>query len=197
MQYQTISLAIVACCFSMASAQTPAPQNVNRVFHLTQNETVRDLQEMATTLRAVVDIRQVASDDTSRTISVSGTAAQMAMAEWLIHELDVPPPTSQPQPFLVPGMSNDVVRVYFTHATAPRALQEIVTTIRSVADVQRIFVYNSLRATVLRGTLAEIGLADWLMQKLDQPGQNQAPAEYPFAGLRGPEVARVFYLGAT
>ena len=177
MRHQTIGVAIVACCFSMASAQTPAPQNVDRVFHLTQNETARDLQEMATTLRSVVDIRQVASDDTSRTVTVAGTAAQMSMAEWLIHELDVPAPTSQPHRFVVPGMSNDVVRVYFTHAATPQALQEIVTTIRSVADVQRIFVYNSLRATVLRGTAAEVGLTDWLMQKLDQPGQNQAPQE--------------------
>jgi hypothetical protein len=116
------------------------------------------------------------------------------MAEWLIHELDVPAPASQPQQFVAPGNSNDVVRVYFTHATTPQALQEIVVTIRSVADIQRIFIYNSLHATVLRGSAAEVGLADWLMQKLDQPGQNQAPQEYPFAGQRGPEVARVFYL---
>ena len=109
MRYQTDTLAIVASCFSMASAQTPAPQNVERVFHLTQNESARDLQEMATTLRSVVDIPQVASDDTSRTVTVAGTAAQVAIAEWLIQKLDAPAPASQPQQFAVPG-TNDVVR---------------------------------------------------------------------------------------
>jgi hypothetical protein len=177
----------------MASAQTTA-QNLDRVFHLTQDRTERDLQEIATTLRSVGDIRQVRADDIAKTVTVAGTAAQIGLAEWLIHALDVAQAPAQPQPFVMPEGSKDLVRIYFTHAARPQDLQEIVTTIRSAADVQRIFTYNSLHAVVLRGGAAELGLADWLMQKLDQPGQNPAPETYPFAGLRGPEVARVFYL---
>ena len=192
MRCRTIGAAIVTSCFALA--QTPEPSTVDRVFQLTQNETARDLAELATTIRAVVGIRQVSTNDLTRTVSIAGTAAEVAMAEWLIHTLDVPAPTSYSQQFVSPAKSNDVARVYFTHAATPQSLQEIVTTVRSVSDLQRVFVYNSLHAAILRGGAPEIGLADWLMLKLDQPGQNQAPPEYPFAGLRGPEVARVFYL---
>jgi hypothetical protein len=142
----------------------------------------------------VADIRQINLDDIAKTITVAGTPGQMSMADWVIHTLDAPNPASQPQQFAAPGTAGDVIRVYFTHAATPQSLQEIVTTIRSVADVQRMFIYNRLRAAVLRDNVARIGLADWLMQKLDQPGQTAAPQEYTVAGPRGPEVARVFYL---
>jgi hypothetical protein len=194
MRYPLIGLTIAVCWLPAAPGQTPAAQNVDRVFYLTQNETAQDLQEIATTIRSVTDIRQVMADETQRTVTVTTTAGQMAMAEWLIHELDVPGPASQPRQYVAPGGGNDIVRIYFTHTAGPRDLQEIVTTIRATADIQRMFVYNSLRAAVLRASTAEMGLADWLMQKLDRPGQTSAPPEYAYAGMRGPEVARVFYL---
>jgi hypothetical protein len=190
---RTIGIAIAACCASAAVGQTTAAEDV-RVFHLTQNETPKEMQEIVTTLRAVADIRQLSMDDTQRTVMVGATAQQMAMAEWLIRQLDVPAPNAQPQQFVPGGAGNDFVRVYFTHAATPQALQEIVTTIRSVADLQRLFINNALHAVVLRGGAAEVELADWLIQKLDLPGQNSAPPEYAYMGFHGPEVARVFYL---
>src|SRR5262245_13163941 len=139
MRYPLIGLTIAVCCLPAAPGQTPAAQDLERVFYLNQNETAQDLQEIATTLRAVTDIRQVMADETQRTVTVTATAAQVAMAEWLIHELDVPGPASQPRQYVAPG-GNDIVRIYFTHAAGPRDLQEIVTTIRATADIQRVFV---------------------------------------------------------
>jgi hypothetical protein len=194
MWHRAIGLTIAACCASVAFGQTPAAENVDRVFHLTQNQTVRQINEIATTVRSVAGVQDVTSDDLQKTLTVSTTAYGMAIAEWIIHQLDVPAPNAQPQQFAPAGTRSDIVRVYYTHATTPQMLQELVTNIRSVADVQRIFVYNSLHAIVLRDGMAEVGLADWLIQKLDLPGQTAAPPEYPYTGFHGPEVARVFYL---
>jgi hypothetical protein len=164
---------------------------VNRVFHLTQNETPAQIRELATTIRAVGGIDQVLADDTQRTVTVQGTAVQVATAAWLVQELDGPLPGSAPQQY-VPAGTSDVVRVFFTHAATPQSLQEIVTTIRSVADVRFMFTYNARAAATMRGTADQMAMADWLMQKLDTPGQGSAPQEFHLAGVN--EVARVFYL---
>ena len=40
---------------------------------------------------------------------------------------------------------------YLTNVTTPQELQEIVTAVRSVADIQRLFVYNAQNAIIARG----------------------------------------------
>src|SRR5947207_3110175 len=128
MRYQMTGVAMVACCFAMASAQTSAPQNVDRVFHLTQKETTRDLNELATTLRAAV---------------LRGNAAEVGLADWLMQKLDLPGQNQAPQEYPFAGLRGpEVARVfYLLHTQSPRDIQEIMTTLRSVADLQRIFVY--------------------------------------------------------
>ena len=194
MHHRLTGLTLAACCLCVASAQTPASPTVERVFHLTQNETVNQMNELATTLRWVAGVQQLSSEEASRTVTASGTAGQIAMADWLVRALDVPAAGAPLLQSAAPGTRGEVLRVYFTHAPSPGGLQELVTNVRSVADIQRVFVFNKLHAIALRASPAEAGLADWLMLKLDSPGQNQAPQEYPYASLRGPEVARVFYL---
>ena len=61
--------------------------------------------------------------------------------------------------------------------------------------IQRMSGYSLLRATVLRGGTAEVGLADWLIQRLDQPTQNQVPGGIPLRGFARVQRWRVlFYL---
>jgi hypothetical protein len=76
-------------------------------------------------------------------------------------------------------------------------LQEIVTSIRSVADIQRLFIYNRRRAVVLRATAERAALAAWLVSELDKPvsGQADDAASHEFRLSSGPEsLVRVFYL---
>jgi general secretion pathway protein D len=58
---------------------------------------------------------------------------------------------------------------YLTNVTTPQELQEIVTAVRSVADIQRLFVYNAQRAIIARGEADRIALAEKIIRDLDKP----------------------------
>jgi hypothetical protein len=181
---------IMAFAVSMAFGQT------NRIFRLTQEENRQELEEIATVLRATGDIQQVSIDDINRTVTVDGTAGQIAIADWLVRQMDLPAngPLSGVHEYRPPAGSDDVVRVfYLTHASTPQELQEIVTTVRSVADIPRVFIYNALNAVAVRGTGQQVSLAAWLVDQLNQPANVAAPAPHEYK-LPGDDVARVFEL---
>ncbi|MGA2589592.1 MAG: cohesin domain-containing protein [Bryobacteraceae bacterium] len=58
---------------------------------------------------------------------------------------------------------------YLTNPTTPQELQEIVTAVRSVADIQRLFVYNAQNAIIARGEADKIALAEKIIRDLDKP----------------------------
>jgi len=181
---------IMAFAVSVAFGQT------NRIFQLTQDENKQELEEIATVLRATGDIQQVSIDDINRTVTVDGTAGQIAIADWLVRQMDLPAngPLSGVHEYRPPAGSDDVVRVfYLTHASTPQELQEIVTTVRSVADIPRVFIYNALNAVAVRGTGQQVSLAAWLVDQLNQPANVAAPAPHEYK-LPGDDVARVFEL---
>jgi hypothetical protein len=184
----------------MAFAVSVAVGQTSRTFQLTQDENQQQLEEMATILRATGDIQQVSIDDLKRTVAVEGTPGQISMADWLVHQMDLPangpfsgiheyrPPAGSP------GGSNDVVRVfYLTHTSTAQEVQEIATTVRSVADIRRMLVYNALNAVAVRGTNQQISLAAWLVDQLNQPANVAAPAPHEYK-LPGDDEARVFEL---
>jgi hypothetical protein len=181
---------ITAFALSVAFGQT------NRVFQLTQDENKRELEEIATVLRATGDIQQVYIDDTTRTVTIAGTAGQIAIADWLVRQMDLPVTTqfSGVYEYRPPAGRDDVIRVfYLTHASTPQELQEIVTTVRSVADIPRVFIYNALNAVAVRGNNQQITLAAWLVGQLNQPANVAAPAPHEYK-LPGDDMARVFEL---
>lgn len=181
---------LIAFAVSVSFAQT------NQVFQLTQNQTQQGLQEIAVVLRGTGDIQQVSIDDLKGTLAVEGTPAQIATAAWLIHQMDLPAngPFSGVHEYRPPAATNDVVRVfYLSHGLKPQDIQEIVTAVRSVADIQRLRVYNALNAVAARGTSQQISLAAWMVDQLDQPANVAAPAPHEYQ-LPGDDVARVFEL---
>jgi hypothetical protein len=186
--------AIIAIAVSMAFGQS------SHVFRLTQNETTHDLEEIVTLVRGTGDIQQVSFDDTNGTVTVAGTAGQVAMAGWMVHQLDLPAngQVSGVHEYRPPAAGNagsdDVVRIFYLgNASTPQELQEVATTLRSVADIPRLFVYNALKAVAVRGTGQQISLAAWMVDQLDQPAKVAAPAPHEYQ-LRGDDVARVFEL---
>ena len=58
---------------------------------------------------------------------------------------------------------------YLTNVNTPQELQEIVTAVRSVADIQRLFVYNAQNAIIARGEADRIALAEKIIHDLDKP----------------------------
>ncbi len=201
-----VTFAITALFASLASGQPSADQSVDRVLHYTHAETLRSFQEMASVIRSIVEIRQASVDSTQGTLALRGSAHQVALADWLFHELDRPangqPPTqhSATREYRMPGNDDDVVRVFFVaYATTVQELQEMTTLIRSIGDIRRLFTYGPPRALTFRGTRDELALAEWLFDELDKPANEQSPAQGPAphryrAPYSDEDTVRVFYL---
>lgn len=136
-----------------------------RVFYLTNTRDVRDLQEVATLVRAVSGMRRLFTYNQPRMITVRGTQQQVALAEWLVKELDQPNRQASPE-YRVSADGDDIVRVFYVPgASSVQSLQETATLIRSTTMVRRLFTYNAPRAIALRGTGAQIAQAEQLLKE--------------------------------
>ncbi len=63
-----------------------------------------------------------------------------------------------------------VLRVfYLSNITTAQELQELVSNIRTMTEIKRIFPYNSQSAIVVRGTADQVALAEKLVADLDKP----------------------------
>jgi hypothetical protein len=125
----------------------------------------------------------------------------MEMIEWLVQQFDQPANARVgSSEYRAKGAADDLVHVYFVkHVESAENLQELVALVRSVGDISRLFITTGQpMSIVMRGTEEEMGLADWLLQKLDQPmsgggqGQSEAAQEFPMSSSG--EAVRVFYL---
>ena len=187
---------------SLTFGQTPAAPGLDRVFYLTHTDNPQSLQEIDNIVRAMADT-PATLDRTTKALSVHGTSAQIALAEWLVSEMDktaAPPPgpVAAVQPYRNERGQDEVVRVFsLAYAETPQNLQELTNLLRSISNMQRVFPYNELKLLVARGTAEQMALADWLLQQLDRPPGQPAPD----AGTREIRMTntmvntvRVFYL---
>src|SRR5437899_707967 len=158
-------------------------QDRDRVFYLTHTPTIQQFQEVATVIRTMTDIREATLNNEQKSVTVHAAAGQIAIAEWLFNELDSP--AVQPSvlhEYRVPGATDDVVRLfYLTQTPTVQDFQEAATLVRTIAGFTRAFTYNEPRAFVVRGTAAQIGLAEWLVKQLD-PAANPSSSEYRMPG---------------
>lgn len=174
-----------------------SPDSRDRVFFLTHTATVQQFQEVATVIRTIADIREAAVDNDQKSVTVHAAAGQIAMAEWLFNELDTQTvQASVPHQYLVPGSTDDVVRLFYLAQTPTvQDFQEVATVVRTIAGFKRAFTYNEPRAYVVRGTAAQIGLAEWLLKRLD-PATPLSSGEYRMPGTND-DVVQVLHLTNT
>jgi hypothetical protein len=163
-------------------------QDLDRVFHLTNSTSAGSLQEIVVTMRTVAQIQQVSADTNVADITVKGTADQIALAEWLVPKLDVSPnSTPGPQSYRVAGNSDDVVELFeLANASTIQTLQEVLTTLRTVADIAKVYQLSGPRIIILRGNARQIALAEFLIPHVDQPAEpRQDPTVHTFQ-MSGP-----------
>src|SRR5207247_84621 len=104
---QFVITALFAC---MANGQPQAEPKLERVFSITNAETALNLQEIATDLRAITGISaakgmtetEVTIDGPRRTVTMRGTAGQIALGAWLIDALDKPGPNPGTREYRLP-----------------------------------------------------------------------------------------------
>jgi hypothetical protein len=177
----------------------PGVDDIVRVVFLAHAPTPQQMQEIATIVRSVADIQRifinnVVSENTQHAIVMRGTGSAIALAAWLINQLDQSVGVASPAPHQYNISDGDVTQaVSLTYPQTVREMQEIVTLIRSVADVQRIFIYNTRKTIALRGTAEQIALTEWLLNLLDRQAPAMGTNEYRMTS--GAEnLVRVFYL---
>ncbi|HEY6392918.1 MAG TPA: hypothetical protein VIX89_16675 [Bryobacteraceae bacterium] len=90
---------------------------------------------------------------------------------------------------------------HFVHTEKLQDMQEIATTVRSIANIPNVSIDSEQRALTLGGTAVQITLAEWLFNNLDKPaGTRESRAwstpEYPVS-VSADDIAQVFYLAHT
>jgi hypothetical protein len=204
MRAKAIRFATIVLFAPVAFAQTSTDANVDRVFHFAHTDAVQEMQEVATVVRSIANAPKASIDSAQKTLTLGGTAVQIALAEWLFNNLDKPANTRQSQAqstpeYRVSDSADDIAQVFFlTHTETVQHIQEVATVVRSLVGTRSLFTYNALGAVVVRGKSWEIALAGWLLNDLDQSTnpqrvQDSAMHVYRLAG-GGEDVVRVFYL---
>lgn len=181
---------------ALLSCAAFAEQNVERVLTCSHCSTAQDVAEVATVLRSVLDIREVSTDPDGKTVTLRAAQGQLEAAEWLVKQIDRAPANPQISADLSKLeyrlAADDSVRVFFApNAPGFQEFQESATVMRSIAEIRRVFTYNSPRAIVARGTDQQMTMAEWIHREFAR-----APNQTPAGQLQvGPDDnIRVFYL---
>jgi hypothetical protein len=182
MHAKSIPFAIAVLCAAAASTQTAAGQSVSQALHFTYGQTMVDIQQITNAIRTVGEITQATLDISSKTLTVTGTPAQIAMAQWIFTALDQPAPANQAtQQYRPAGSVNDVTNIlYLTQPRTAQSFQEIVNAVRTIPEITKVFPYSAQNAIVMRGTDTQAGMGEWLFHQLDVPAGVQ-PAQSPIA----------------
>ena len=159
---------------------------------LTNIEKPQEIAEVATTIRSIGDIRSLSTDTAQRSLSVRGTADQVALAESLAHELIIGRGSNAYEYRMSTG---DLVHVYYLpRSESIREFQNYSTTIRSITEIRYLFTYNSPRAIVVRGSPEQLEMAEWLARQFDQPGDAQTgTSEYRVKGAAD-DLVHVYFV---
>jgi hypothetical protein len=215
---KTLGVAIAALIVLTATGQNPAITQAQnkaaypgkpldaggdavRLFYLTHGETPQETQDLVHLIRGTTDIQRAYLYEGRRTIALRGSSDQIALAEWLFGRLDKPVDAQTVKPaayeFPAPNGAVDAVRVlYFTQDQMSENPQHMINLIRQTSDLQRVFSYSARGALALRGTPAQIALAEWLFRELNQPVsppvRRTAAYDQPAPSGRS-DVARLFF----
>jgi hypothetical protein len=185
-----------------------------QTFDFSGHPSPAEMQETVTILRTIMDFGQVSVDASAPTVTVHGSPEKLAMTEWLLRQLDQPAPktpSTRKEQYLVPAAvekelgevppgqrANDgVMSVFFlAHTENGRGVQQLLTVLRTVGDIQKVFNDTARTALAVRCPAAQMALAEYIINALDiAPETATAAPEFPYKSREGTnDVVRVFYL---
>lgn len=157
--------------------------DIVRIFYLTNPQVPQGVQEIATAVRSLADIPRLFTYNELRAIAMRGTSEQVKLAEFLFAEMDKPAVVQTPSSklhessspeFQLSAAAENAVRVFYLPNTKTvQEFQEVATLVRSIAEIRRLFTYNSARAISVRGNPDQLALAEWLFAELDRASTPQ------------------------
>jgi len=147
---------------------TPRVPEVAKVFAL-KTATPVQLQEIANLTRSVADIQRFFPISSSRVIVARGTAEQIAIAGWIIQQLENPTPAPPPE-YRTTDKLNPVIRIAFLPETVTvQSLLETVNVVRAATRLARVFPITHPKVIAIRGTADQVSRADLLLNELTAP----------------------------
>jgi len=83
---------------------------------------------------------------------------------------------------------------HVANAASVRDFQSLATSLRTIAEIRRVFTYNGRWAIAVRGTDSQMAMSGWMFDQLDQPGPLPAgvPLQYQVPGAD--DIVRIFDL---
>lgn len=175
--------------------------DIGRVNFVPNLQTPQELQSLLTILRTVADVQKIFTFSSNHAVVLLGPDWQVAFSEWIIDQIDrpiQPKPDSTPHEFTVGGpdfrgMGHGARLNFLSNMTSPQQSQELLTVLRTVGDIMKIFSYSTGHALVLRAGDSDLQRAEWLIQQLDLPA-GQTSGTTSFTAQSGDDVTRVFRL---
>jgi hypothetical protein len=188
---------------AIACSATAQTKPVDRVFQFQNTDTVQNFLEVATLIHTITGIGRVTTDENEKSLELRGTAGEVALADWLFHQLDrqhFDDPNNKSaavHEYILDSGVDNVVRIfYLTNTPTVQTFQQVATLIRTTADIRRVFTYNAPRALVVRGTVDQVALAAWLVDAIGQSPTGDS-AEYRMPATsdpRGETVVHLFHI---
>src|ERR1700733_863940 len=77
----------LAVCSTVLAGQNSNEQEMDRVIQLASIDKPQDIQEIATVIRSIGEIKSLSADASTRSLFVHATAEQITLAESLAYEL--------------------------------------------------------------------------------------------------------------
>jgi len=144
----------------------------------------------------VTDIQKIFLLAERGIVTLRGNASQIAVAKFLIPELEqAPQPRAESvvHEFTVPGSEDTVVVYGLAHTASVVSIQELITTVRLVLDINRIFCAMSPKLITMRASPIQVQIVKWLIPELDRRTANTGENEMRMPGSND-DVVHVFYL---
>lgn len=179
--------------------------DVVRVFFLHNTPAGQSFQELATTIRTVVEIRRMFASDARNVLAVRGSAEQIAATEFVVRELDQPAGAKRVNSpiYLMPDIdmrgAGGLRVFYLPYASTELAFSEAMTLLRTIGEIRCLFAQNASKAIIMVGTTNQLAVADWIIQELGKPATAFASQvfTYPNFDRDAENMVRVFYLNGA
>jgi hypothetical protein len=174
-----------------------------RLFYLKNPEIPTGVQEIATAVRSLVDVRQMFTYNELRAVAVRGTEEQIRAVEFVFNAMDKPAIqrgqnlqcSASPEFHMREPPFNTVRVFYLPNTKTVRDFQEVVTLVRSISYLRYAFTYNAADAVAVRGTDDQLALAKSLFENLDAASATASGINDEYRVSAGTdEFVRIFYL---
>ena len=185
-----------------AQYSVPDSSDVVSIVYPSNTPTMAGFNEIITSLRTVGKVTHIFNFTSARAITMRTTGDQTQLASWLVRQMDVSADDKdrwqEPRVYTIPGNPQEIVKVvYLIHPTKqPANLNEMVTVLRTIADLRSIFTRSEPQGIAFRGTVAQVQLGDWLFQQLDvQPDAQMSAQTHEYTTPETEDsITRVYYL---